>query len=473
MEASTPSIVSALGAGSGIDMSALARNLAEAQYAARIERLSAQGDALERKVSLAGELKNQISGLASALGDRVRTGDLAPTPSISNASVASVTRATGARPAGSYTLEVTTLAKAQTLAGPSYADSSSTTGSGTLTLRFGTVSGGTFTADADRDPVDITIASGATLAQVATAINAAGTGVTAYVANAATGARLVLKGAEGAENGFVLEATETVGDEGLADLAWEPASGNPAQLLVESADAAFKLDGVAMQSPTNKVGQVAPGLSLTLTGTNAGNPATIRFNDASAAVSTVMQDLKGALNEIVAALNEAMDPETGELARDDGARALRRSLSSLGTTTIMPSALDGEPKTLADLGLAVQRDGTFRIDTARLEATLARDPEGAAAMFTNGLYGVYSTIDKISRSASLTGNPGSLAGSVSRYNGQIRQIDEQSAKIAEQQESLRARLARQLTSADSRIGASQSTLSFLKAQIALWNRDDN
>lgn len=473
METSASSIVSALGAGSGIDMAALAGNLAQAQFALRSERLAGQQDVLERKISAASDLKSQLLQLASALGERVRTGDLAPTPSISNPAAAQVARAANTRPAGTYTLEVMTLAQAQTLSGPAYTASTAPVGSGTLTLRFGTIDSGTFSADGSRPQVDIAIASGATLADVASAINATDSGVTAYVAQASDGARLVFKGAEGAASGFVLEASETPGEPGLAALAWEPVGGDPAQLLSNAADASFELDGIFMTSASNKAGEVAPGLTLTLTGTNVGSPAQIRFGDPAGAITSTMQDLVGALNEIVASLTAATDPETGDLARDDGARALRRQLSTLGSAVIMPSAGVGEPSTLAELGLAIERDGTFRLDSARLQATLARDPEGTAAMFTNGLFGVYATIDKIARTASTAGNPGSLAGSVNRYTAQKTRIGEQAAKIAEQQEALRARLSRQFIAADTRISASHSTLSFLQAQVALWNKGND
>lgn len=470
METATSSIVSALGAGSGIDMAALAGNLSQAQFALRTERLAGQQDVLERKISAASDLKSQLLQLASALGERVRTGDLAPAPSISNPAVAQVSRSTASRPAGSYTLEVMALAGAQTLSGPAYSAATDAVGSGTLTLRFGTVGAGAFSADAARPQVDIAIASGATLTDVASAINAAQAGVTAYVAQAADGARLVLKGQEGATSGFVMEAAETPGQPGLAALAWHPTTGDAARLLSSASDASFELDGIPMTSAGNTAGEVAPGLSLTLTGTNIGSPAQIRFGDPGPAITSAMQDLTGALNEIVASLGAATDPETGDLARDDGARSLRRQLSTLGSAVIMPGAAAGTPATLAELGLAITRDGTFRLDTARLQATLTRDPEGTAAMFTNGLFGIYATINKIARNAATAGNPGSLAGSVNRYTAQKTRIGAQAAKIAEQQEALRARLSRQFIAADTRISASHSTLSFLQAQVALWNK---
>ena len=469
----TSSLITALGGGSGIDMAALASNLAQAQFAAKIDRLASQSEALEKKISTASTLKSQLSQLASALGERVRTGDLAPAPVINNSAVAQVTRSALTKPSGNYTLEVSALATAQTLTGPPYASASTPVGSGTLTLRFGNATASGFTEDTSHAAVNITIPTGATLADVASAINTAKADVSAYVTQGANGAQLVLKGAEGAANGFILEATETVGEEGLAALAWQPPGGDPARLLATSGDAQFLLDGVAMTSPKNQVGEVAPGLSLTLTGTNSGNPAKISFSDPAASITSAMQDLVSAFNEILATLNAAVDPKTGELSRDDGARNLRRQLTGLPGTVVMPLATGGAPSTFADLGIALQRDGTFRLDTARLQATLARDPEGTAAMFTNGLHGIFATVDKLARNASLTTQgSGALGRSIDLYRTQLSKITLDNTKIAEQQEALRARLAAQFSSADTRIGSSKSTLSFLQAQVAMWTKDN-
>lgn len=464
------SIIAGLGAGSGIDMVSLASDLADAQFALRNDRLSARSEVLERQISAASSLKNTLSLLASALGDRVRAGDLAVKPQIANPSVATATSPPGTMGSGSYSLEVLALARTQTLASPAFADPAAAVGSGTLTIRFGETDGTAFAADPGREALTVDIASGATLSDIAGAINAKNADVTAYVAQTAQGAQLVLKGAEGAQNGFIVEATETPGEEGLAALAWNPSAGDdPARLLAASADAEFRLDGLAMTSASNDVGTVAPGLSLKLTGTNAGAPTTIDFPSPVGTIADAMQDIVSALNEVVGELNAATDPMSGDLARDPGARALKKTLSGLAGMEIMPNAPEGAPRTLADLGLAIQRDGTFRLDSARLDATLARDPGGAAAMFTTGLYGVYATVDKIARSASRTGDPGSLAGSIARYQSQSADISEEAAKLADQQERLRANMIARFAKADTRIAASQSTLSFLQSQIDAWN----
>ncbi len=464
------SIVAALGGGSGIDMTKLASDLADAQFALRNERLAEKSDVLERQISAASSIKNSLSLLSSALGDRVRSGDLAVTPQIGNGSVATPTSPLGSAGKGSYSLEVLSLARNQTLSAPPMADAATVVGAGSLTFRFGTADAASFTEDTAQAAVTVDIASGSTLADVAKAINGKNAGLTAYVAQTAQGAQLVIKGGEGVQKGFIVEATETVGEEGLAALAWNPAvGGDPARLLGQSADAQFKLDGLAMTSASNTTGTVAPGLALKLSGTNVGAPTTIEFSSPVSSISSAMNDLVGALNEIVGELNAATNPMSGDLARDSGARTLKRSLSRLGGTEVMPNAAPGAPRTLADLGLALERDGTFRLDTQRLQTAIERDPSAVAAMFTSGLYGVYATIDKISRTASSTGDPGSLAGSISRYQTQSIEVSEDAAKLLDQQERLRATMVARFARADVRIGESQSTLSFLKSQIDAWN----
>ena len=467
---SASSIVASLGGGSGVDMTKLASDLADAQFALRNERLAEKSDALERQISTASSLKNSISLLAGALGDRVRSGDLAVLPRIANSSVATATSPVGTAGRGSYSLEVLSLARSQALAAPPIASATTVVGAGSLTFRFGTADATSFTENASKPPVSVDIPSGSTLADIAKAINGKNAGLTAYVAQTAQGAQLVVKGEEGVQNGFVVEAVETVGEEGLAALAWNPgAGGDPARLLASSADATFKLDGLTMTSAKNDTGAIAPGLSLKLTGTNIGAPTTIEFPSPVASISAAMTDLVGALNEIIDELNAATAPMSGDLARDPGARALKRTLSQLGGIEVMPNAPAGAPRTLSDLGLAIERDGKFRLDSTRLQATIERDPAGVAAMFTSGLYGVYATFDKISRAASSTGDPGSLAGSIARYQSQSSQVSEDAAKLLDQQERLRATMVARFARADVRIGESQSTLSFLQSQIDAWN----
>lgn len=466
----TSSLVTALGGGSGVDMTALATNLAAAQFANRIDRLANRSETLDNQISAASNIKSMLLSLATSLGERVRAGDLSPQPQVANASVASGTLSGAARPTGSYSLEVTKLAASQTLSSPAFTGgATSPVGAGTLTLRFGTVAGASFTEDASHAEVNITLAAGATLTDAANAINASGAGVSAYVANTAEGAKLVLKGQEGAANGFVLDAT---GDPGVTSLGWDPSTGAADRLKASASDAEFMIDGLAMTAKSNKVNDAVPGLNLSLTATNVGAPTKITFADTSSPISTAMSDLVAALNEVAGEVIRATDAKSGDLARDSGALALKRSLAQITTTVIMPGAAEGTPRTLSDLGVSIQRDGTFALDTTRLSKTLKDNPDATSAMFTNGLYGIYSTVDALSRKASISSDPGSIAGSIARYTSQMKTISDDQTKLAEQQEALRTRMVARFAASDTRIGVSKSTLSFLQNQIAAWNKSD-
>ncbi|HKT84590.1 MAG TPA: flagellar filament capping protein FliD [Novosphingobium sp.] len=469
-KSATSSLISALGGGSGIDFGALASNLSAAQFAARQDQLTAKSDALNAKVSAASNIKSMLLNLDTSFGTLVRSGELARTPRIANSAVATASLTGTTQPSGTFSLEVTRLASGQRLASSPYTAAADTIGSGTLTLRFGTVSGATFAEDTSHAPVSVTIAAGATLADVAKSINAANAGVSAYIANTVDGAQLVLRGPEGAANGFVLEATEDPADPGLSNLAWTPSSGT-GQLLATAQDAAFKVDGLAMTSKTNSVSEAIPGLKLDLAATNAGAPTTISFNDPKDVIVSAMRDFTEALNQLTAEVRKAT-AIGGDLANDSGTRALQRSLSQLAGTTVMPNAT-GVARTLADLGLKTERDGTFSFDADRFNATMAADQDGVVAMFTNGIYGVYATFDKLYRSASSTTDPGSLGSSITRYNKQLTQITEDQSEITEKQEALRLQLVSRFAVTESRITASQSTLTFLQNQIKAWNSSGN
>ena len=468
------SIISALGAGSGVDFVKLATDISAASFAVQRDTITARKTALEAQISAAGQLRGSLTDLASALGDRIRNGDLAPRGTLGNSAVATVTVPPGSAPRGNFSLEVTQLASAQTLLSRPFASGTATVGAGTLTLRFGTVNGASFTPDTVRAAIDIAVTETDTLTTLATKIaQASGGAVQAYVATGTNGAQLVMKGQDGAANGFVLEATSaadplptTIEAGDLRYLGWTPAAGAP---QASARSAAFRLDGVAMASPTNRVTGLPGGFGLTLTGTNPGAATNLTFANNSAALSGVMSDLVAALNDIVGQLNTLAAPVGGQLGNDPGARELRRDLAQLAGQVLMPGATGNAPRTLGDLGLALNRDGTFRLDNTRLNRTLETAPDAAAAMFTTGATGVFAAVDRLARDTSLAADPGSLGGSVRRFQTQLERSDERLARVTEQQDALRERLTREFTASERRVAASQATLTFIRQQVDIWS----
>lgn len=453
----------------------LAGDLSAARFAPRIAQLEGRAEQLDLRISSAGALKSSLTQLASALGERIRNGDLAPVVTVGDTAVASASVTAGSSAEGSYSLEVTRLASRQTLTLAPYPSAQHLAGEGTLTLRFGSVDGADFSEDASQPALQIAVSPTDTLEDLAKAINRAGSSITAYVANGAEGAQLVLKGQDGAKNGFTVEGTgasasPTPAAGQLDYLNWSPAADS-GQMKAAAADAAFKFDGIAMSSSANRVTGLPSGLNLVLQGTNSGDPTILAFSDKTPQIESVMNDFVLALNDIAAQLKESGAPLGGELGNDPGTRALKRELAGLAGRVVMPNAAPGAPRTLADLGLVHDREGTFRLDGDRLKETLTRNPAESAAMFTTGLYGVYASFDSLARNVGASSNPGSIGGSVKRYTAQRARLGEQLADIAQQQDALRTQMVRNFTWADRNVAQSQSTLSFLKGQIAIWNAD--
>ena len=133
-----------------------------------------------------------------------------------------------------------------------------------------------------------------------------------------------------------------------------------------------------------------------------------------------------------------------------------------------PANASGAPVTLSDLGLSTNRDGTFTLDTKRLDAVLKRDPAGTGAMFTNGLFGVFATFDKLSRTVASSTDPSSLGGSISRLTTQQTSLTTQKTDLTTKQEDLRTKLVSRFASLNTNVSASKSTLSFLQQQVAAW-----
>jgi hypothetical protein len=224
METPGSTILTALGGSGSIDYPGLATDVADASFAFQRDTVQARRDRLEAQVSAASQLRAAVTDLASALGDRVRNGDLAPRGTLGNAAVARVSVPLGLSPRGTFSLEVTQLAKSQTLVTKSYASGAALVGAGTLGIRFGTVAGAGFTEDTASTALAIAVTATDTLATLATKITTqSGGAISAYVAQGTTGAQLVLKGAEGAAKGFVLEPVEASGSADLTRICLEEA----------------------------------------------------------------------------------------------------------------------------------------------------------------------------------------------------------------------------------------------------------
>ncbi|MGN6279041.1 MAG: flagellar filament capping protein FliD [Sphingomonas sp.] len=484
------SILNTLNAGSGIDTASLADQLVTAQFANQEDAITAQNTKLTAQISAVSMLKSDITSFSSSLQTLIKGGTLQSQPTVSTSGIVNVTGMVGAKLAGlSAQLEVKQLASAQSAATGLIADPTASVGGGTLTLTLGTatVANGqmtSFTAGSAA-PVDITIdPANSSLQDIADAINGANAGVTATIVSDSDGARLMLKGASGAAQAFTLTATEDPANPGLSSLdVGVGATGTTIGAAAQ--DAQVALDGVTFKRSTNSFSDLISGVQIDLLSAQPGSIVTIGSSRPTAALSQSVSDFVDTYNQMIAEVNADTDVQTGPLAQDDAAKSMKRMLAQLTLTPLIAKTSDGAPTTLAEIGVATNKDGTLTLDQAQLTTALSRWPDQVEAMFADvtgtitstgattvisgkGLLGALGSV-----SAAAASTTYGLAGSLTKYQASQSDLTDQTSSLQQQEDDMRTRLTQQFASMDAKVASYKSTQTFLQAQIDAWNGKNN
>ncbi len=365
------SIAATLGIGSGLDTTQLVTDLAAANKAPKEKLITDRETANASKVSSLASLASGIDGFATALTTLISGGTLYTQPTSSNADALGVSALAGGRIAGlAATLQIDKLAQAQTIVSDRVDSATDAIGQGTMTLA--TARGSfTITIGSDND----------SLTGLARAINGASAGVTASVLTDSAGSRLVIKGAVGAASAFTLTA-DGGSAAGLAAFTYDPAGTSGMSAAQTAQDASLILDGVAVTRASNTVSDLIPGVKLELKAVTTSAVA-IGATQPVTAMRQAVIDFVDTYSELKTTLDSATASglnggTAGALRGDAGIRAMVQQLGKLSSTPLVSS---GAVTTLADLGVRTGNDGKLSVDTSRLDAVLASNPDDVEAMF--------------------------------------------------------------------------------------------
>lgn len=456
------SIANSLGIGSGIDSAGVVQSLVAAVRDPREGAITQRQSLNNARISALASATSSLSTFSKALTDLLSGTGFSGEPGSSDPTVASVSLLPGGVPSGlPATIKVQQLAAAQTLYSKTFAAKTSVVGAGSLNFTVNGVSTTVTTTD-----------SATTLDGLAAAINAKGAGVTALVVTDQTGAKLVLKGETGAANAFTVTA-----DSAYADFAYDGAAGTLSK-TTSAADSIVTLDGVQMTNSGNTIDTAIPFLRIDL---NKAAPTT-EVTLASSEPTTTMRDLvtefveaynslKGALNGATAAGSEASG--AGPLAGDAGTRDMVRQLSRLPSTQL---ASTGPYRTLSDLGVSTNRDGTLKLDTKKLDAAIAADAAAVTQMLnpavsTDSDPGLAGAMKKVTDA--LQADNGALASSKARYEKMKESLDEQLEKLDRDMDNYEQRTAAVFAAMDTQLAALKATQSYMTQQIAMWSNSDS
>lgn len=420
------------GLASGIDTQSLIDGLVAAakQPITQLATRKSQIDAASTTVS-------QISSKLSAL----KTAALALTTTTGFASYAAtstdnsvVGSATGAAQVGSYDVTVSQLASTQkTRATASFASSTTALGlTGSFAIQVGTGAA-----------VNVTIAAGDSLGDIASKISASGTRVAASLMNDGSGYRLALQGLDtGASNAFTI--TETGTSFGFTNY-------RPAQ------DAVFEVDDIPMTRASNQVTGAIGGVTLALTKVTT-TPATITISSDTGSLKQKINALVSAYNDVVnaghAAAGFGSATASNPVLQADG--AIRTSLHRINdvVTGAVPGAT-GVYRTLYAIGMSLNNDGTLTFDGAKLDAAMAADPTGVRRLFVTdvsiGATGVMKTltdaVDKLT-----TGQGAPIKARLDSLSAQSKRLADSQTEIQTRVDSYQTQLQKQFSAMDQIVG---------------------
>lgn len=456
------------GLGNGVDFGQVVSELAKVQRLP-IDALNAKKKDLQTKLTDYGTLGNKLLALQSAANAlRLPNSFDRTTTTVSDETKMTAQAGAGAA-TGSYTVQVTQLAKAHQITNSAAKAVSATTtsivsgGSGTFTFKVGSGANQT-----------VTLSDGATLDDLRSAINDLGAGVTASVINTGTVStpayRLTLTAtATGAANAVTvvadstsLDLTNTSGTGGSSTLQ----AGQNAIVVIGEPDQTT----ISIERESNVISDAIPDVTLTLKSktvtTPTPEPVTVNITTDPDSVKTNIQTLATAYNDIVKFVNERT---TYDISTKTGGIFFNESTAK-SVLSQLRTALSGEVgglstyKSLGAVGFKTERDGTVTIDDAKLDAALASNYSATKALFvtqttSSGIADrVVKAVDFLDAidTGSFTIRKTSITSQISKLTDEIGRKED----IASQYEE---RLRLQFASLDSLLQKLQSQTSALKA----------
>ena len=462
--------ISSTGIGSGLDVQSIVSQLV-ALESKPLEKLQSKNTSLNSEISTWGGIKSQLSALQDA-SQKLMGLSSWNTRALksSNDDAVTGTAAEGAT-VGSFAIEVTRLAQAQSTRMASSIPATDTFSAGRLDISLG--DGSSFGS-----AISVDISDGDSLSAIASKINGtANIGVTATVIKTSdTEQQLVMRSnSTGEAMGFKVQAfngggTAITDGTGLGQLAYNDGSTGGMALTQAGLDATATIEGIAITSASNTLTDAVPGLTLNLQ--QLGTSTVTVSNDTKPAKDAIDGFVK-AYNTIVSNLSnltkyDAGSKTAGALQGDGTAVGLLNTLTNMVGAT---GPAGTSYSRMSDVGLELQRDGTLTTNTTKLTAALANPTDlktffsaagttsadtGMARRFYDYAFGATGTDGVVSS------RNNALQQTIDRNKGDM---DRMQARINKTEE----RLYKTYSALDGKMASLNAMNSYVTQQISAWS----
>jgi flagellar hook-associated protein 2 len=387
------------GLGSEVDFDSIIEKLVEVESAS-INRFESWKTEWSDKIAALETLNTKLTEFKTTAASM----DTLPqfvgkTAASSNTSVLTASATTSAT-SSTHSVLVNQLAQNEIEAHQGLADSATVVNSsGSVKVFAFTYAGGS--------PVSISVANGATLSDLAAAINSSGAnpGVTATVLDmgasfGATRYRLLLQGNDtGSTNAITIDALTTLDGTGgtvdfLAATFTQSQTAQNAQIRVDGYP-----PGAWIERAGNAINDVIPGVTLSLLNTSA-TPAQVTINDDTEAMQEKIESLVEQYNDVISCIKEQtkFDSATGEsgiLLGNYAVEIVKSALNYIGTGNAPGFKDPNDPYlNLGKIGITTDSSetsptfGQLIIDGSALTAAINDNPDGVANLMSAYFRGV-------------------------------------------------------------------------------------
>jgi flagellar hook-associated protein 2 len=211
-------------------------------------------------------------------------------------------------------------------------------------------------------------------------------------------------------------------------------------------------------SSTNTFSNLVPGVDVTATTEAVGKSVTVTVANDDAGVSKQAANLVASVNDLLSSFANSTRVTGSKGGIFTGNSAVRSVAQSITDAAYYPTSNGRSP---SELGISIQRDGSFTFDEAKLSKALADDPAGTQATLQE-IAGRVATAAK-NASDPIDGSITSLIkGRQSEVSDLARRIGDWDLRLADRQQSL-LKLYNQM---DTALGTLKSQQSWLTSQIA-------
>lgn len=461
--------ISALGTGSGLDLNTLLSQLSAAEQT-RLTPLTTQQTSYKSKLTAYGVLQSALAKLETA-STALKKADTLNSTAVSGSNSAFSATTDSAASAGTYSIEVTNLAKAQSLLSADVPSATDKLGSSDATRTI------TITQPGQKEPMKISLTSEQTsLTGIRDAINKQEGSVNASIMKADDNTYYLALTSK--DTGTQSEMTISVaGDETLNNfLNYTPSSTGGSGALtqkVKAEDATLSVNGVSITRQSNTITDAPQGVTINLKAvTKEGAPeqlTIVRDNTATKAAIQSFVDAYNSLQTTFGSLTKYTVVETGQdQSTSNGALVGDGTLRSIQTQlkSQLASSQSGDLKTLASIGITQDLDGKLVINADKLNTALTDKPNSVTAFFVGDgeTTGFATQTEKLLNTA-LDTTLGTLKTATDGINTSLKNLDKQITATTASIETAIERYKTQFTQLDKLMTSMNSTASFLTQQF--------